>query len=71
VALGKLPVPGDRTNGETVMVSGKVTVAVAGALSESVTVVMTEKLPACVGVPERLPLLLRVIPVGRPVAPNE
>ena len=67
-----MPVPGVRTKAEAVIVSGKVTLAVpAVGVFESVTVIVTEKLPAAVGVPERLPALLRINPAGRPVAPNE
>ena len=71
VELGKLPAPGDRTKGGAVIVSGRTTFFVAGTGSESVTVMEAEKLPAAVGVPVRLPPLLRVNPAGRPVAPNE
>ena len=39
----------------------------AGALA-SVTVKVMEELPVAVGVPERMPLLARVSPAGRPIA---
>ena len=65
--------PGVRINAEEVIVNGSVVLFVlAVGVAESVTVITTENpVPACVGVPVRLPLLLSIIPVGRPVAPNE
>ena len=42
--------------------------AVRAGEAESVTVKVMEELPVAVGVPERMPLLPRVSPAGRPVA---
>ena len=42
--------------------------AVREGEAESVTVKVMEELPVAVGVPERMPLLPRVSPAGRPVA---
>ena len=63
-----------------VMVRGRIAVvtemlnvvfAVRAGEAESVTVKVMEELPVAVGVPERMPLLPRVSPAGRPVADQE
>jgi hypothetical protein len=45
-----------------------VTFAVRAGEAESATVKVMEELPVTVGVPERMPLLPRISPAGRPVA---
>ena len=46
----------------------RVIFAVRAGEAESVTVKVIEELPVAVGVPERMPLLARVSPAGRPIA---